>query len=63
MIIALNEVSISLDNVKTVDINWMIEAGGRQGEKGINSFTLCGISEGSREERNEEILSLVEEAK
>lgn len=62
LIIALNA-SISLDNVKTVDTNWMTGVGGRQGEEGIHSLTLCGIGEGSGEERNQEILSLVEEAK
>lgn len=34
LIIALNA-SISLDNVKTVDTNWMTGVGGRQGEEGI----------------------------
>lgn len=62
LIIALNP-SISLDNVKTVDTNWMIGVGGRQGEKVMNSLTLCWIGEGSDEERNQEILFLVEEAK
>lgn len=62
MIIALNA-SISFDNVRTADTNWKIGVGERQGGRDRNSLTLCGIGEGSGEERNQEMLSPGEEAK
>lgn len=62
MIIALNA-SISFDNAKTADTNWKVGVSERQGGRGRNSLTLCGIGEGSGEERNQEILSSGVEAK